>query len=75
MATAQRHKGTVKWYDVSKGYGFITPDHGTEDVFLHSSALDAVKLRGVDEGQRLEYSIEPSFKPGGQPKACDIRKL
>ena len=49
--------GTVKWFNVLKGYGFIRPEGGGEDVFVHVSAVQAAGLNGLDEGQRLAFEV------------------
>lgn len=49
--------GAVKWYDSKKGFGFITPDHGPRDVFVHVSAIEAAGLHGLVPGQRLEFEL------------------
>ncbi len=50
--------GTVKWFDVGKGYGFIQPDDGSKDVFVHISALERSGLRGLNEGQAVSFDLE-----------------
>ena len=50
--------GTVKWYNETKGYGFIQPDHGGKDVFVHASALERAGMRGLAEGQKISYEVE-----------------
>jgi CspA family cold shock protein len=50
--------GTIKWFNATKGYGFIQPDDNSKDVFLHISALEAAGLNDIKEGQRLSYEIE-----------------
>ncbi|MDA0368157.1 MAG: cold-shock protein [Proteobacteria bacterium] len=50
--------GTVKWFNATKGYGFIAPEDGGKDSFLHISALERAGLTHVSEGQRLEYDLE-----------------
>ena len=52
-------KGTVKWFDVQKGYGFIQPDDGSKDVFVHISAVEQAGLQGLAEGQQVEYELAP----------------
>lgn len=47
--------GTVKWFNSTKGFGFITPDEGGDDVFVHFSAIDARGYRELTEGQRVEF--------------------
>jgi CspA family cold shock protein len=49
-------QGTVKWFNADKGYGFIAPDDGTADVFVHHSAIQAEGYRSLDENQRVEYT-------------------
>ncbi|MEW5956209.1 MAG: cold-shock protein [Chloroflexota bacterium] len=55
---SDRVKGTVKWFNASKGYGFIAREDGGEDVFVHYSALQADGFRTLNEGQQVEYTIE-----------------
>jgi CspA family cold shock protein len=50
--------GTVKWFNATKGYGFIAPDDGGKDVFLHVSALERAGIRAVNEGDKLSYDLE-----------------
>ncbi|HOO82648.1 MAG TPA: cold-shock protein [Alphaproteobacteria bacterium] len=50
--------GTVKWFNPEKGYGFIVPDNGGKDVFVHISAVEAAGLRTLDEGQKVEYELQ-----------------
>ena len=50
--------GTVKWYDAQKGYGFITPDDGSRNIFVHASALQELGARSPKEGQRLSYQLK-----------------
>lgn len=49
--------GTVKWFNATKGYGFIQPDSGGKDVFLHISAVERAGLSSVPEGAKVEYDI------------------
>lgn len=51
-------KGTVKWFNDAKGFGFITPDEGGEDVFCHYSAIAADGFRTVAEGQKVEFEVK-----------------
>jgi len=53
-------QGVVKWYDAKKGFGFITPDHGPRDVFVHVSALQASGLDVLTPGQRVEFELAQS---------------
>ncbi len=56
--------GTVKWYNDQKGYGFIQPDEGGKDVFVHVSAIERAGLRGLNEGQKISYDLEKDRKTG-----------
>ena len=49
--------GTVKWFNAQKGYGFIQPDDGSKDVFVHISAVERAGLRGLNEGQKVSYEV------------------
>jgi len=51
--------GTVKWFNSQKGFGFITPDGGSKDVFVHISAVQRAGLQALNEGQRVEYDLLP----------------
>jgi CspA family cold shock protein len=51
-------KGTVKWFNGQKGYGFIQPDDGSKDVFVHISAVERAGLSGLNEGQQVTYDVE-----------------
>ncbi len=51
--------GTVKWFNPTKGYGFITPDEGGKDAFVHVSAVEQAGLSTLREGQRVEYEVQP----------------
>jgi CspA family cold shock protein len=50
--------GTVKWFNATKGYGFIAPEDGGKDVFVHVSAVEAAGLTGLNEGQRVGFELE-----------------
>ncbi len=52
-------KGSVKWFNPTKGYGFITPDEGGKDAFVHISAVERAGLGTLAEGQRVEFDLEP----------------
>jgi cold shock protein len=56
--------GTVKWYNDQKGYGFIQPDNGGKDVFVHATALERAGLRGLAEGQKVSYDVEADRRSG-----------
>jgi CspA family cold shock protein len=51
--------GTVKWFNSQKGFGFITPEGGSKDVFVHISAVERAGLQGLNEGQRVQYDLLP----------------
>ena len=50
--------GTVKWFNPVKGYGFIAPDDGSKDAFVHISAVERAGLAGLNEGQKIEYELQ-----------------
>ncbi|MTD40888.1 cold shock protein CspG [Enterobacteriaceae bacterium BIT-l23] len=54
--------GIVKWFNPDKGFGFITPDNGSKDVFVHFSAIQSNEFRTLNEGQQVEFSIENGQK-------------
>ena len=56
--------GTVKWFNATKGYGFIQPDDGGKDVFVHISAVEQAGLRGLDENQKVSYELERDKRSG-----------
>lgn len=56
--------GTVKWFNGTKGFGFIQPDDGGADVFVHISAVERAGLRGLDEGQKISYDLEQDRRSG-----------
>jgi CspA family cold shock protein len=65
---SERVTGTVKWFNNSKGYGFISHDGG-EDVFVHYSAIQSEGFRRLEEGQQVEFTVEPG--PKG-PQATNV---
>jgi CspA family cold shock protein len=65
-------KGTIKWFNASKGFGFITQTEGGPDVFVHFSALTGEGYKSVDEGQAVEYEVTQG--PKG-PQASNVVKI
>ncbi|HMD22923.1 MAG TPA: cold-shock protein [Streptosporangiaceae bacterium] len=65
-------QGTVKRFNVDKGYGFITPDDGTPDVFVHHSAIEADGHRSLEDNQRVEYTVTQGAKG---PRAEQVRPI
>ncbi len=56
--------GTVKFYNDQKGYGFIQPDNGGKDVFVHATALERAGIRGLREGQKVSFDVETDRRSG-----------
>ena len=69
---SERITGTVKWFNATKGYGFITRDDGARDVFVHYSAIQAEGYASLDEGDRVELTVEQGQKG---PQAVNVVKL
>ena len=63
--------GTVKFFNAERGYGFIKPDDGGRDVFVHITAVERAGLKSLTEGQRISFDVEPD-KKGKGPKAVDL---
>lgn len=68
---ADRIQGTVKWFNAAKGYGFIAHEGG-KDVFVHFSAIESEGYRSLNEGEKVEFSIEDSAKG---PQAVNVKKV
>lgn len=69
---SDRQMGTVKWFNATKGYGFIAPDDGSKDVFVHHSAIQMEGYASLDENDRVEFTTESS--PKG-PQAVRVTKV
>mgnify|MGYP003152003814 CR=1 FL=1 len=63
--------GKVKWFNATKGYGFISPDDSTKDVFVHSSAVKDAGLNGLTEGEAITFEVEEGSKG---PSAVNLQK-
>jgi CspA family cold shock protein len=66
--------GTVKWFNETKGYGFIQPDNGGKDVFVHISALERAGLRSLKDGQKVSYEIEQDRR-SGKESATNLQQV
>jgi CspA family cold shock protein len=67
-----RQRGTVKWFNDVKGFGFITPDLEGPDVFVHYSDIETEGIKGLQQGNRVDYIAEPGLK---SPKAKHVRVI
>jgi len=67
-------QGTVKFFNAERGYGFIKPDSGGRDIFVHITAVERAGLQSLNEGQRVSYEIE-SDKKGKGPKAVELHLM
>jgi len=67
--------GTVKWFNESKGYGFISNDEGGEDVFVHFSAIQSEGFKTLAEGQKVSFETEPDPKNSSKLRAVNVRAL
>uniref|UniRef100_A0A6V7QXY3 Glycine-rich protein 2-like n=1 Tax=Ananas comosus var. bracteatus TaxID=296719 RepID=A0A6V7QXY3_ANACO len=70
MAQGRRQTGTVKWFNGSKGFGFITPDGGGDDLFVHQTSIRADGFRALSEGDAVEFAVERG--DDGRTKAVDV---
>ncbi len=64
--------GTVKWFNEGKGFGFISNDNGTEDVFVHFSAIQGAGHKTLFEGQKVSYDTEPDPKDSRKLRAINV---
>jgi CspA family cold shock protein len=71
---AMAQQGTVKFFNPEKGYGFIKPDDGGRDIFVHVTAVERAGMSTLAEGQRIAFEVEPD-KKGKGPKAVDLVKI
>ena len=69
---SERETGTVKWFNATKGYGFIARTNGSKDVFVHVTALEASGINHLADGQRVTFEVEPD-RMGKGPKAVRLQ--
>ncbi len=65
--------GTVKWFNTTKGYGFIAPDDGGKDVFVHISAVERAGLKSLNDNQKISYELQSGRD--GRSSASDLKLL
>ncbi len=66
------HKGTVKWFNTKKGYGFIQPENGEKDIFIHVSQLEKTGLHRLSDGQLVNFDIFTEVR-SGKPAASNVK--
>ncbi|MEO9903949.1 MULTISPECIES: cold-shock protein [Nisaea] len=66
--------GTVKWFNTTKGYGFIQPDDGSNDVFVHATAVERAGMHGLNEGDKISYDIEED-RQRGKSSAANLKMV
>ena len=64
--------GTVKWFNTTKGYGFIQPEGGGKDVFVHATAVEAAGMRSLTEGQKVSFDVVPDARGA---KAANLKAV
>ncbi len=64
--------GKMKWFNDAKGFGFVTPDDGSKDVFVHFSSIQGDGFKSLAEGDKIEFDVQDSDKG---PKAANVRKI
>ncbi|MDL2274207.1 cold-shock protein [Oscillospiraceae bacterium OttesenSCG-928-G22] len=67
------NNGTVKWFNAEKGYGFITCDDGSDDVFVHFSAIQSDGFRTLEEGQKVTFDKEPDPRDSSKMRAANVQ--
>ena len=72
MISDERQEGSVKWFNTAKGYGFVKPDAGSQDVFVHISAVERAGLASLAENQRVSYALETR---NGKVSAVNLQAL
>ena len=66
--------GTVKWYNTTKGHGFIAPDNGGKDAFVHATAIEASGMKTLNEGQKVEFDLQTD-KRSGKEAAVNLKTI
>lgn len=72
LREAEMANGTVKWFNSTKGYGFIQPENGGNDIFVHASALEKAGMRSLNEGQKISFQIT---NERGKDSAVDLKTV
>ncbi len=67
------NNGTVKWFNASKGFGFIEDDNGGDDVFVHFSSIQSDGYKTLDEGQKVTYDVEQDPKNSSKMRAVNVK--
>ena len=68
-------QGTVKWFNADKGFGFISNDEGGDDVFVHFSAIQSDGFKTLEDGQKVQYDIEPDPKNSAKSRAINVQPV
>jgi CspA family cold shock protein len=75
MEVSLMNKGTVKWFNADKGFGFISNDDGSDDVFVHFSAIVSDGFKTLSEGQRVSFDTETDSRNSGKIRAINVKPL